>query len=168
VIDDPVNLEDFRYAFENRKKLIICDPHLCNPATLTKAVSYLSKYYARKQMSFVYFENDVSKCLKNIEYRNDGRIVTRAGLESFNYQIPHQVIPLKIWQKEDMNNNSSDCRTSEGIAIGLVDGIISMARVLKRMNIRESAYIEALKDLRSDEDVAWLLKYDTHDSKEKQ
>lgn len=56
-----------------------------------------------------------------------------------------------------MIESSTDCRTQEGIAVGLIDGIISMARVLRQMNIDSESYKEAIKDLRSDEDVAWLL-----------
>lgn len=52
---------------------------------------------------------------------------------------------------------SSDCRTADGIAIGLIDGIISMARVLRKMDISHQSVSEALADLRDDEDVNWLF-----------
>lgn len=54
-------------------------------------------------------------------------------------------------------NSSSDCRTPEGIAIGLIDGIISMCRVLRTLDLSDPNIEEALKDLRGDEDLDWLL-----------
>ena len=56
-----------------------------------------------------------------------------------------------------MNHTTTDCRTDDGIAVGLIDGIISMARVLVKMNNTSPEYREALKDLRSDEDIKKLL-----------
>lgn len=58
-----------------------------------------------------------------------------------------------------MSELTTDCRTREGVAVGLIDGIIATARVLRERegDIRGPAAVEALRDLRSDEDVAWLL-----------
>ena len=50
----------------------------------------------------------------------------------------------------------SDCRTKHGTAIGLVDGIIATARVLRK-HFEHVLDAGALEDLRTDEDVAWLL-----------
>lgn len=50
-----------------------------------------------------------------------------------------------------------DCRTEEGITIGLIDSIISISRVLNKrlQNKDQSEQInEALKDLRADKDLA--------------
>lgn len=52
-----------------------------------------------------------------------------------------------------------DCRSPEGITVGLIDGIIAVARVLQDQDLSHPAVIEALKDLAEDEDVAWLLGY---------
>lgn len=55
--------------------------------------------------------------------------------------------------------NSTDCRTDEGIEVGLIDAIISIARVLRQRGIKAyPASLEALKDLHTDEDVDWLMK----------
>ena len=51
----------------------------------------------------------------------------------------------------------SDCRSPEGITIGLIDGIIAMARVLRHRDGSSEEVQEALKDLRGDEDMAWLM-----------
>lgn len=52
---------------------------------------------------------------------------------------------------------STDCRSNEGVTVGLIDGIIAIARVLRHRQMEGVAISEALKDLRSDEDVAWLF-----------
>ena len=53
--------------------------------------------------------------------------------------------------------SSTDCRTSEGVAMGLIDGMIAMARVLHR-DYSDKLDAGALADLRNDEDLAWLLR----------
>ena len=61
-----------------------------------------------------------------------------------------------------MENNkipTVDCRSEEGITIGLIDSLISIARVLSKRDLKASDQIkEALKDLRSDEDIAFIIK----------
>lgn len=52
---------------------------------------------------------------------------------------------------------STDCRSKEGITVGLIDGIIAIARVLRNRQMEGVAISEALIDLRSDEDVTWLF-----------
>ena len=51
-----------------------------------------------------------------------------------------------------------ECRSVAGIGTGLIDGIIAQARVIRAMNIAEIPEVrEALKDLRDDPDIAWLV-----------
>ena len=52
---------------------------------------------------------------------------------------------------------SIDCRSDEGVTVGLIDGVIAIARVLRHRQMEGVAIYEALADLRSDEDVAWLF-----------
>ena len=54
------------------------------------------------------------------------------------------------------NGDTTDCREPAGIATGLVDGIMSTARVLRR-HYPDDISVEALKDLANDSDVRWLL-----------
>ncbi len=56
-----------------------------------------------------------------------------------------------------MTDTYGDCRTEEGITTGLIDAIITAARVLARRDLAPVAVREALADLRSDEDLAALL-----------
>ncbi len=51
----------------------------------------------------------------------------------------------------------TDCRSPVGVTVGLIDGIIAMARVLKTMDQSSLEVQEALKDLRSDEDIRNLV-----------
>lgn len=53
--------------------------------------------------------------------------------------------------------SETDCRTSDGVTVGLVDAVISIARVLRHRDLTPSAVVEALRDLASDEDTEWLI-----------
>jgi hypothetical protein len=57
----------------------------------------------------------------------------------------------------DQQAGTVDCRSHEGIASGLIDGVIATARILRTMDQSHPAVVEALKDLRADEDVALLF-----------
>lgn len=51
----------------------------------------------------------------------------------------------------------TDCRTEEGVTVGLIDSLIIVARVLRGRDLSPLLVREALADLRQDEDVAALL-----------
>lgn len=51
-----------------------------------------------------------------------------------------------------------DCRSPEGVTIGLIDGIITAARVLATRDLEHPQITEALHDLTDDEDVARLMR----------
>lgn len=48
---------------------------------------------------------------------------------------------------------STDCRSDEGITVGLIDTIINSCRLLKQRSWSGTAILEALKDMAQDEDV---------------
>lgn len=50
-----------------------------------------------------------------------------------------------------------DCRSEVGVTVGLVDSLISISRVLARRDLTEPAVVEALADLRDDEDLHAIL-----------
>lgn len=52
----------------------------------------------------------------------------------------------------------TDCRSEDGITVGLIDGIIAAARVLSKRDLSSPAVVEALKDIRADEDVAIITR----------
>lgn len=53
--------------------------------------------------------------------------------------------------------STTDCRSEIGITVGLVDSIISISRVLAKMDLEPEEVKEALKDLTTDEDLAKIL-----------
>lgn len=55
-----------------------------------------------------------------------------------------------------MTESSTDCRSEEGITVGLIDAIITLFRVLRRRDLSGLAITEALKDLANDEDFLWF------------
>lgn len=59
--------------------------------------------------------------------------------------------------KMDSTHSSTDCRTEEGIVVALIDGVIATARIIREKGNDSESVREALKDLRSDEDIAWLF-----------
>ncbi len=52
-----------------------------------------------------------------------------------------------------MNYTSTDCRTTEGVTVGIIDSIITLCRLLVERDLTTPAAKEALRDLRSDDDV---------------
>lgn len=56
-----------------------------------------------------------------------------------------------------MTISKTDCRSDVGITVGLIDGIIAMARVLRTKDQSSAEVQEALNDLRADEDIAALV-----------
>ncbi|WP_344890488.1 hypothetical protein [Actinomadura meridiana] len=56
-----------------------------------------------------------------------------------------------------MAGHPLDCRSPEGVTVGLVDSIITAARVLRGRDLDHPAVREALADLAEDEDVARLM-----------
>lgn len=58
-----------------------------------------------------------------------------------------------------MKEQIIDCRSEKGITIGLIDSIISICRILKDRNLNHEEVKEALKDLKSDEDLKFILEH---------
>lgn len=51
----------------------------------------------------------------------------------------------------------TDCRTEIGKTVGLIDALISIARILAQRDLSAPETQEALKDLRGDEDIHALV-----------
>jgi hypothetical protein len=52
----------------------------------------------------------------------------------------------------------TDCRSEEGITVGLIDSLISISRILSKRDMSSGAVQEALKDLHNDEDVDYIFR----------
>lgn len=52
----------------------------------------------------------------------------------------------------------TDCRSEDGVTVGLIDSLIFIARVLSKRNLTSLEVKEALADFQSDEDIALLFK----------
>jgi len=53
---------------------------------------------------------------------------------------------------------TTDCRSEEGITVGLIDGMMAIARVLVKRNLSGKATREALRDFGEDEDIHTLMR----------
>jgi hypothetical protein len=98
VIDDPKDLQQINYGITENLNMVIADPWLCDPDIRAKAEKKFNEvgWY----VCYHWFENDPEKCMKNIKYRNDGRIIT--DLSVFNYKYPDRNISImKIWTPPD-------------------------------------------------------------------
>jgi hypothetical protein len=63
--------------------------------------------------------------------------------------------------KEKKQRETTDCRSEEGITVGLIDALIALSRVVnQRLKVLQltPAVEEAIKDLKSDTDLKNILK----------
>ena len=76
--------------------IIITDVNFCDSKIRVKAEEKLKSL---GRVEWIFFENNIDKCRKNIEYRDDGRLV-EGTLDRFGkiYVVPPNVTPLEIWQ----------------------------------------------------------------------
>lgn len=56
-----------------------------------------------------------------------------------------------------MTVTKTNCRSEVGITVGLIDGLIAIARVLSARDLNCFEAREALKDLADDEDLKTIL-----------
>ena len=98
-VDDPQCISEFDPFVEMNTNIIVTDPHLCDQKHREQAICFFRD--RNYEVETIYFENAPEKCMNNIRYRNDGKVISLAGMQSFNYTIPDEVTPLKIWQPID-------------------------------------------------------------------
>lgn len=79
-----------------------------------------------------------------------------ATVQGVNQQMLAEY-PDEMTNGGKMANCNTDCRSAEGVTVGLIDGLITIARVLTLRDLSPAAVQEALIDLRSDEDLARVL-----------
>lgn len=98
ISDDPKNQEDLPDPFIARNfNIVIADCHLCIPRIRDRFINKINKLYPEHSLEFVFFDNNPSQCLKNVNYRNDGRKVETTIIQySKEYIIPENsnIIPV--------------------------------------------------------------------------
>lgn len=58
-----------------------------------------------------------------------------------------------------MSETHTDCRSHDGVTVGLVDSLISISRVLRDRDLSPPEVQEAFKDLADDEDFLEIFRY---------
>jgi hypothetical protein len=95
VVDDPMQSSDIPSDFPEH--LVIADCRLCRDSIMTAFHNFIEKKFGDVQINKIYFENNPEQCLRNVAYRNDGRLV-HATIEhmSKTYHVPDdaRVIPV--------------------------------------------------------------------------
>lgn len=108
IIDDSVCLgRDVlsQYTLDNLKNgYILTHPFLCEKETLQSEINWINETFndVNVIIECVYFENNMQKCLRNLEYRmrngdsrNTELSIRRLAQE---YNVPENIIALPIWQ----------------------------------------------------------------------
>lgn len=93
LIDDPKDLNEVKELLALGKRLVITDPHLCNPQNRNNAIKFFVKNDC--VIELIFFEKDKEACLTNIIRRNDGRIIY--NLDVFQYEIPSGFPTRKVY-----------------------------------------------------------------------
>lgn len=95
ILDDP---NDKPICFD--ANIIVADPHLCDPYIRVSAMTFFMQH-GYDSLKCLFFENNIEKCLNNICHRADGRVISKAGMESFKYEIPTGTETIEIWQPNE-------------------------------------------------------------------
>lgn len=117
------------------------------------------------------YENKVMTMTRQLVDAETFRLELRGKLEQLK-----KVNKLNVATQEDLRNErdalksqlanikiiSSDCRSEDGITIGLIDALIVIGRILNKRDVSNIEVQEALADLREDEDrIGIVEKADT-------
>jgi len=88
-----------KLLFQKQGTIIVNDVYLCEPKHRESALNLIKE--VNPKIQWIYFENNLEKCRRNVEFRNDGRDVEGSLLRfSKSYVIPENVEPLLIWQPD--------------------------------------------------------------------
>jgi predicted kinase len=95
LLDDPNDVDLLIFKGQDLpEKFVVTDPHFCKEEARNAATIFFEDF--GYDVEHIYFENSPEKCRKNIEHRNDGRVI--GDFRNYNYTIPKGVVPLPIWQ----------------------------------------------------------------------
>ena len=97
LIDDINSSFQMKTALEDHDTIIITSPKLCHKADREFGIKIIKEISEDIEIEWIYFENDPEKCLRNIAFRNDGRLVENyIQYLTKIYRPPENA--LKIWQ----------------------------------------------------------------------
>jgi len=103
-IDDisMIGIVPLENAIKKYEHIIIADVFLCEERTRELAVKRLKSLgIKKKEIEWIFFENNPEKCLKNVERRDDGRKVKLLIEDlSKDYVIPVGAEVRTIWSEE--------------------------------------------------------------------
>lgn len=83
---------------------ILTHPFLCSNAVLQSEINWINETFndVNVIIECVYFENNMQKCLRNLEYRMRNGDLRNTELSirrlTQDYSVPHNTIALPIWQ----------------------------------------------------------------------
>jgi len=81
--------------------IIITDPSWCKSSVREAANAALASKYS-VNINWAFFDNDPESCIKNVEYRNDGRKVINLINELTKiYTIPEGCLSVPVWNCSD-------------------------------------------------------------------
>ena len=102
-LDDKFSIYDLKEAITYpNSNIFITDPYLCQDLERQAFIKIVMSISKNVTFHWTFFENDFEKALRNIEYRCDGRIISKYALKNFSmtYMIPSE-IPVRdikdIW-----------------------------------------------------------------------
>lgn len=96
LFDDPMkgDQKDIVEVMKSGKDIIMSDPWMCDARYRSLAETAFKGW--DYEITWVFFENNKEKCLRNLAHRDDDRVIER--FEIFNYTIPEGVNIREIWQ----------------------------------------------------------------------
>lgn len=97
LVDDPKDLEPIYNAVYNHDKVVVTDPHLVRASVRTDAYRLLHRLGC--EVTCVYFENDLARCLENVKLRGNEPI--NVEIMSRFYDVPEGVVLLPVWRGSD-------------------------------------------------------------------
>ena len=89
------------------------------------------------------------------------KIIKTASKSQIKISKSEDINPVSEHNEHNEHNEHIECRSEEGITIGLIDSLIYICRVLVKRDMTLPKVIEALKDIQDDDDCAKILNADT-------
>lgn len=103
IIDDPRSKSELPEKLEG--DMIIADCHLCREKTRETLNNIIAEMYPDASTHYVFFENNPKQCLKNVAYRNDGRVV-EPTINNYSrvYNIPEGSEVVAVFDTSTLKN----------------------------------------------------------------